>query len=88
MKIVCPLYDEFLVQIPHKDSTYYIAIIRTAMITALRDAFPQLNPKVDLQVYDHEAVDEFNTDSWLSWFKQFMLEESSNIHEEAIELRF
>lgn len=71
MKMVCPLYDEFLVQIPHEDNTYYIALIRTAMITALRDAFPQLHPKVDLQVYDHEAVDEFNTNSWLLWFEQF-----------------
>lgn len=88
MKMVCPLYDEFLVQIPYEDNTYYIALIRTAMITALHDAFPQLHPKVDLQVYDHEAVDEFNTDSWLYWFKQFMLEPSQNLPEEAIELRF
>jgi DNA polymerase I-like protein with 3'-5' exonuclease and polymerase domains len=71
MKIVCPLYDEFLVHIPNADRAYYIALIRTAMITALSDTFPQLIPKVDLQVYGDEGVDEFNTHAWLSWFDQF-----------------
>ncbi|MHA3892189.1 DNA polymerase [Acinetobacter sp. GXMZU3951] len=71
MKMVCPLYDEFLVQIPNADRAYYIALIRTAMITALSETFPQLIPKVDLQVYEDEGVDEFNTHAWLAWFEQF-----------------
>lgn len=70
MKMVCPLYDEFLVHIPNADRAYYIALIRTAMITALSDAFPQLIPKVDLQVYEDDGVDEFNTQAWSAWFEQ------------------
>ena len=68
--MVCPLYDEFLVHIPNTDRAYYIALIRTAMITALSDTFPQLVPKVDLQVYEDEGIDEFNTRAWSAWFEQ------------------
>lgn len=71
MQLLCPLYDEFLVQIPHEDLEYYIALIHSCMNSALYNAFNMLEPKVDLQMYSETSLDEYHSDAWLQWFDRF-----------------
>lgn len=76
MQLVCPLYDEFLVQIPHEDCKYYISLIHSCMSSALYKAFNILEAKVDLQMYCETSLDEYHSDAWLRWFEQFNLSSS------------
>lgn len=71
MQLVCPLYDEFLVQIPYEDSEYYISMIHSCMSSALYEYFNVLEPKIDLQMYSETSLDEYHSDAWLQWFYQF-----------------
>lgn len=70
IQLICPLYDEFLVQIPHEDREYYISLIHSCMSSVLYGAFSVLEPKVDLQMYSETSLDEYHSDTWLQWFDQ------------------
>lgn len=88
MQLLCPLYDEFLVQIPHKDREYYIALIHSCMSSALYNAFNMLEPKVDLQMYSETSLDEYHSDAWLQWFDRFDINSEQHMIEQDVELPF
>ena len=88
MQLVCPLYDEFLVQIPHEDHEYYISLIDSCMSSALYNAFNMLEPKVDLQMYSETSLDEYHSDAWLHWFNRFDVNSEKRVIEKDVELLF
>ena len=88
MQLVCPLYDEFLVQIPHADREYYIDLIHSCMSSALYNAFNILEPKVDLQMYSETSLDEYHSDAWLQWFDRFDVNSEQHMIEQDVELPF
>lgn len=88
MQLLCPLYDEFLVQIPHEDREYYIALIHSCMSSALYNAFNMLEPKVDLQMYSETSLDEYHSDAWLQWFDRFDINSEQHMIEQDVELPF
>lgn len=88
MQLVCPLYDEFLVQIPNEDREYYIALIHSCMRSALYNAFNMLEPKVDLQIYSETSLDEYHSDAWLQWFDRVDVNSKKYVIEQDVELPF
>lgn len=86
MQLVCPLYDEFLVQIPHEDREYYISLIHSCMSSALYNAFNVLDPKVDLQMYCETSLDEFHSDAWLQWFERVTVNSDKRDTKQDVEL--
>ena len=88
MQLVCPLYDEFLVQIPNEDREYYISLIYSCMSGTLYDAFNILEPKVDLQMYSETSLDEYHSDAWLQWFDQVAVNSDKLVTKQDVELPF
>lgn len=88
LQLVCPLYDEFLVQIPHEDREYYISLIHSCMSSALYKTFNILEPKVDLQMYCETSLDEYYSDAWLRWFDQVIVNTDKQVTEQDVELPF
>lgn len=88
MQLVCPLYDEFLVQIPHDDREYYISLIHSCMSSALYNVFNVLEPKVDLQMYSETALGEYHSDAWLDWFEQIKVNSDNRITEQEVDFPF
>ena len=67
MRMVCPLYDEFLVQIPTADVAYYVPLIHSCMVHTLQRHFPCLQSKVSIENYQEQGENEFHSNAWLHW---------------------